>query len=548
MIHIKRWTNDVAMVFAAEELQRLLSKADYESKIVEKDTHINSNESVIHLMCSSDYNEHVSPDQPVSIALDGHALIKSGNVTWLIGNEPRAVLYGVYEYAKKIHGYRWVDLKEEFVIDTKASLNSWTHEPMFARRGNVLETINEPSYIVSLIDWGTKNGLNEFFFTFFLWEEVKDSITDELIKRDLHVTLGGHSLSYLLGKVSTNHSDDNKRLKFFAEDTVLQEKVIDRIVAICMENRVVTRISLWPEDVGIDERQATDFLSTYIAFTEKLKAEINKYRPEVKVEHIAYNAGLSWNMLERNTPVSDQVDTLYAYWGRDYTQSIDAPHHERSFKALRDWRQSTGAVGTSLTVFEYYSDLFMLTELFPPLWQRIKEDLIDYKQLHVDGINNLIVPPLTKNILNAFNGEYPWKWIHHLNNYMFARLTWGDDYSSILKDYFYDVENGEYYQTVIHDFEKITAGHTQWNVPLFPARIVDPEKKKASDVDAKSMIDWLQALIVYIDTLGLPASMDTSFEKEDIHQREKRLNIYFHYLKKTAELTLKEWKSQQITK
>ena len=490
----------------------------------------------------------MSADHPVSIGKDGHTFMQSGNVSWIIANEPRAILYGVYQYCQKKLGYRWVDLKEEtFTKPTNTMRNSWTHEPPFARRGNVLETIYDPPYISSLIDWGTKNGLNEFFFTFFLWEDVKDHIKEELVKRDLHVTLGGHCLNYLLKKVQQQSEvaaqEANKRLKFFAENIGLQEKVIDQIIDICLEDQVVSRISLWPEDVGIDERQASDFLPTYIAFTERLKKKMNRYRPDVEIEHIAYNAGLSWSMLERNTPASAKVDTLYAYWGRDYARSIDTPYHERSFKALLDWRRETDAVGTDLTVLEYYSDHFMLTELFPPLWTRINEDLSDYKQLAVNGVLNLIVPPLSKKILNTFEEAYPWKQIQHLNNYMFARLAWGDDFSEAIKDFFSDFDDDEDYCTIVGDLEKIVSKHTKWNVPLFPARVVDVDNVP-TDFEANAAIKWLQSIIDYFNKLALKATKKT-VSQGNTHQRTEYLRIYFHYLKQTAECLLEEWKSRQ---
>ena len=83
---------------------------------------------------------------------------------------------------------------------------------------------------------------------------------------------------------------------------------------------------MWPEDIGIDEKNAADFYRTYIRFTEKLKEALDKEGLHVEVEYIVYNAGLSWNMLEREnqTEASDQVDALYAYWGRDYSSSIDS--------------------------------------------------------------------------------------------------------------------------------------------------------------------------------------------------------------------------------
>lgn len=198
-------------------------------------------------------------------------------------------------------------------------------------------------------------------------------MTPALQKRGVHVTLGGHSLSYLLKEIQkdadVNMLGQDEKLKFFAENTHLQDKVIDKIVAICLENKVVTRISLWPEDIGIDEKNARGFLPTYIRFTEKLKVALNGARLKVEVEYIVYNAGLSWNMLEREhqKEASDRVDALYAYWGRDYSSGIDAdePRQVRAYRALRDWNEETRKQARSLTVLEYYSDHFMLSELFP---------------------------------------------------------------------------------------------------------------------------------------------------------------------------------------
>ena len=191
-------------------------------------------------------------------------------------------------------------------------------------------------------------------------------------------------------------SRQDEKLKFFAENTYLQDKVIQKIVAICLENEVITRISLWPEDIGIDEKNASGFLPTYIRFTEKLKEALNEEGLQVEVEYIVYNAGLSWNMLEREnqTEASDQVDALYAYWGRDYSSAIDSnePRQFRAYQTLQDWNEQTKKRGRSLTVLEYYSDHFMLSELFPPLLTRIQQDLQDYKQLNVNGVLNLIVP------------------------------------------------------------------------------------------------------------------------------------------------------------
>ena len=111
-------------------------------------------------------------------------------ITWIIGNEPRSILYGVYYYCRERFGYRWIELEEETIHPIQNNRENYIHEPLFARRGNILETIDDPAYINSLIDWGVKNGQNEYFFTFFLWDSIKAYVAQELQKRDVHVTLG----------------------------------------------------------------------------------------------------------------------------------------------------------------------------------------------------------------------------------------------------------------------------------------------------------------------------------------------------------------------
>ena len=32
--------------------------------------------------------------------------------------------------------------------------------------------------------------------------------------------------------------------------------------------------------------------------------------------------------------------------------------------------------------------------------------------------------------------DYPWKWIHHLNNYVYSRIAWGEKYEVIVEEYF----------------------------------------------------------------------------------------------------------------
>lgn len=542
--------------FAAEELQRLMQQVGDDAFIHYQKEWDNSHEPMerIHLLTTDEYDK-LNSLHSLSIQDDGFAIVRDSDGTWIIGNEPRSVLYGVYTYAKQQFGYRFIMLNAEDrgVPEQSSYENPYIHTPMFTRRGNVIETIKDPDYINALIDWGVKNGQNEYFFTFFLWDELKPFLTSALKKRGVHVTLGGHSLSYLLRDLmlteSAIPSHDEKNLTFFSPQSPLQKKVIERIVTICQENEVVTRISLWPEDIGVDRKTSEDFLSNYIRFTEKLREALADNQLSVEVEYIVYNAGLAWIMLEREqTAVSGQVDALYAYWGRDYSTGIEVneENQRRATQALKDWHTSIAKKGRTLTVFEYYSDHFMLSELFSPLMNRIKHDLKDYKELGITGILNLIVPIHKKPHDPAEKSSYPWKWVHHMNNYVYARMSWGDSYETIIDEYFimFGHEN-EKFKEILFTLETRIAKLTKWNVPLFPARVVDPEKVKevnhAGQIakELRQIHEYVSNLDLYLETRNpLHHQAQASFTANEM------MLMYIYYVKVFSELYLTEWNSK----
>ncbi|MHC8517224.1 alpha-glucuronidase family glycosyl hydrolase [Sporosarcina sp. ITBMC105] len=558
MDEIIYWNQHETTLFAVEELRRLMRNAGYECTITDSgrsSSHIENSNRKIHLITTNEYHATCKDKKIITINDDGFALFKSSNDVWIIGNEARSILYGVYMYCRIRFGYEWTRLDEERIVDKDIPTHEqlYIHEPMFARRGNIIETINDPNYINALIDWGVKNGQNEYFFTFFLWNDIKSYVSSTLRKRNVHVTLGGHSLSFLLNEIQEKTSDSelkqNDKLKFFAENTKLQDKVIQKIVDICMENEVITRVSLWPEDIGIDEKNGSEFLPTYIRFTEKLKEALQKNKSQVGVEYIVYNAGLSWNMLERKEQMesSYHVDVLYAFWGRDYSTSIDSnePKQKRAYETLQDWNKEAIKKGRSLTVLEYYSDHFMLSELFPPLLTRIQQDLHDYKKLNIQGVLNLIVPTHQKRKHPEIEENYPWKWIHHLNNYLYARIAWGEEYKVVVKEYFNVLnEDKEAFQQMFIELEKLISQHTKWNAPLFPARLVDPEK-------VQDRINYPQIPLYLREVYKRLAEWDLT-ETESLLAIQTKDNltsfttkemmlIYFYYLKEVAGIHAEAW-------
>src|SRR5690606_36340658 len=139
----------------------------------------------------------------------------------------------------------------------------------------------------------------------------------------------------------------------------------------------------------------------------------------------------SWDMLELpgGMATSEELNTLYAYWGRDYSEpwSPDSrPEDARAFAALESWTRETNRQNRQICVFEYYSDHFMLSPLFPSLPERIHDDLTRFKSLGIDAVTNLVVP------YPQAGADYSWKWAQGYNSYLFARMSWGDSYDDAL--------------------------------------------------------------------------------------------------------------------
>ncbi|GGF96039.1 alpha-glucuronidase family glycosyl hydrolase [Paenibacillus abyssi] len=440
---------------------------------------------------------------------DDYMMVESGGKGRIIlaGKTERSTLYAVYEYGRRYLGcsYVYPDLfGMRYDRETGRDLfddrdQQAYYSPLFQRRGFVFETIYDVDYMVGMIDWLAKNRISEIFVTFMLWDRLRNAISPEINKRGMKLTLGGHSMKFFTRK---EHPDGLEELtesdpygvkrQFDYDDLTWQTEVCERIMSYCEGIAGLERISLWPEDVAVKRtgrnshrpEDASRFLSGYIRFTECLKEALERQGLNIEVEHIAYNAGLSWNMLERGEIAgSGAVDTLFAYWGRSYGRSLmnnSSAFERRALDSLMDWRAETKTRKRHFTVFEYYSDHFMLTWLFPALLGRMAHDMREYNELGVDGLLNLVVPFVPKpNLPGAGPGDgYDWRWAHGCNSFGFARLAWGDRPEEVLQHYlsvFTPSERPEV-KRLLADIEQRVSEVTEWNIPLFPARAVDPEK------------------------------------------------------------------------
>ncbi|MEH7236016.1 hypothetical protein [Bacillus sp. JJ1562] len=462
-------------------------------------------------------------------SVDTFQFIQKESEIYIIGSNARSVLYGVYHACKILFGYRWVHFlaKEKIKIKDSVILPA-IHSGKLDRRGLVIENHDDTSFLIQIIDWAAKHYINELFFTFMLWDKVKHVIEKEIEKRGLNITIGGHSMHYLLKEISNS---DKKQIDY--SDDSWKSSIIARIKNYLEKTPSIKRLSLWPADIGINDDD--HFLSRYIEFTEQIKKQI----PSIEVEHISYNAGLSWDMLELPDDIdsSNSVNTLFAYWGRNYQHSFS--NEERAYKALQKWCQATKANQKEITIFEYYSDHFMLGDLFPPLFQRIHKDIEMYTKLGIRQMVNLIVPFLPKEDALELDYRFPWESIQLMNSYYFARLTWGDAFEDIEEDFYsiFDDHQMEAKQA-LKKMEAVLSEVSKWNVHLFPSRVIDPEKIIEFD-DLHLIISDLEYWKNELERLKVDSILE-------IDSPYSMITFYIGYVCEKLKYYLREWNDKVV--
>ncbi len=388
------------------------------------------------------------------------------------------------------------------------------YSPLLKRRGNVLEVINDTGYLKELIAWLSHNGGNEIFFTFFLWDEVKDAIYEELKLRDIKVTLGGHSLKYLMNKESIDPQSFS-----FTNNTQLIEKICESV----RDYPLIERVSLWPEDVGIVEGNGDAFFGDYIKFTNELQRSL----PEIEVEHIVYNAGLSWDMLlpPKLDNFKAETNALYAYWGRDYSQMIEDenPNQKKANDALKWWIKHQKEGNKDLTIFEYYSDFFMLSEFYGPMSKVIANDIKWYIEQGVDSVVNLQVPLINGRYFEYIKDTYDYKHLHNYNNFVYLRSLWGETLESIDALWFAQYgDDKDKVRKLVKNLEERLPKFTKYNVSIFPKRYVDAHLDEMDDI--------LVEIIQLIDR-AIPLKRCEAIWHYDFLQLREICELY---LKKTA--------------
>lgn len=493
-----------ALDFAAQELQRYLYLA-YGVMLPIVEGMQDDNTNAVVLACSGNNSAYGSSAGIFanSRESDEFSISCCGNKLEICGPNHRAVLFGVYRFLEEYTGIRWANPEAEYIpyqAPRVLNISDRTYKPDFAKRGLVLENSESLEYILKIIDWMAKNYYNSMFFTFHLWESHKEILRNEIKKRGLLLTLGGHNINLFIpgDRYYENNPDwfalyNGSRIDaqpcFSSEAGT--DMIIGNILKYCDSEEVIDEICIWPNDnrftCRCDSCVKTGFISTYIKFLERLKAKVKSKGLSLNVQHIAYNAQIEWEMLEE-IPEEDGLDTLIACWGRDYRHDMANPGNPfdiRFKKAVEGWADAcNNKFGTRLSIFEYYGDYWMMTGLFPPLLNTIIRDVDFFRKLGVYEVKALIVPHyLPDKIIHEeflhkelpgdaasyeYNSESAVLWF---NLYALARKTWdlNDTYGDIMESYCavcFGTQK-DFARTLLESLEQNIAGLSAYNKKFF---------------------------------------------------------------------------------
>jgi len=342
-------------------------------------------------------------------ARDGFGIRRAADGVEIYGNNSRSLLFAVYAFLKRYAGCRWFAPGEEIaprLRDLRVDLpRPWTEQPTIPRRYIFPEgKLFSLSLMRRFIAWAPRNAIGDITISFNAWAQWRDVLAPEIEKRGLAVSLSGHCLKMLLPRESfKRHPEWFARIgtsrggsgQYCFSNPSLRRALSRKLIDFLSGQRLVSRLSIWAEDTSLLCQCAackkSGFLRSFAECIDEVAGAVHRRRPDVAVDFLAYNAGLAWNMLEPDARMKlSNCSTEIAYWGRDYRYGLKnsrLPADRRAQRCLLKWRNMTGG---SLSLLEYYTDIWMLTHLIAPLPRRIAQDCKDYAAMGLDAVGPLI--------------------------------------------------------------------------------------------------------------------------------------------------------------
>jgi len=354
---------------------------------------------------------------------DGYTLSVSPDKIIIAGDNPRGVLYGVYDLLERM-GCRWyvpkLDPKDPEVVPNSPNLSvpvgNWSEASPFEDRiywlsGLAFEVRQKQA--LAQIDWAAKNRFN-----ILSWQCVPEKIDSDLAemqskgifaameKRGLVLHGPGHSFPYFLSteKYFKDHPEwfgmrDGKRqphggvwpaTNFCMSNQAAVDQFMANVEEFVKKYPQIKRLDLLPIDGGLPCQCAECSKNTptdlAISLYNKVTERVAKVAPDVVVDCVP-----GYSVLEK-PPVKvrpdDRLSACYAHWGRDHRTSYGDAEYERKDELLQ-WM----SVFKRFWICSYYAANSHQPWTGPPYLHALQGDTEFMLKHHVTGAFVLEFPP-----------------------------------------------------------------------------------------------------------------------------------------------------------
>jgi len=354
---------------------------------------------------------------------DGYALSVSSLRIIIAGDNPRGVLYGVYDLLERM-GCRWyvpaLDPKDPEVVPNNPNLSipagKWPEASPFEDRvywmsGLAFEIRQKQA--LAQIDWAAKNRFN-----ILSWQCVPEKIEHDLAemdskgifaameKRGLVLHGPGHSFPYFLptDRYFKDHPEwfgfrDGKRqphggvwpaTNFCMSNRAAVEQFVSNVDEFVRKHPQIKRLDLLPIDGGLpcECEECSNSTPTDLALTvyNKVAELLAKLAPDVVVDCVP-----GYSVVEKppeKVRPDDRLSACYAHWGRNHRTAYGDPDYPRKENLLA-WM----SLFKRFWICSYYAANSHQPFTGPPYLHAIAGDTEFMVKHHVTGALVLEFPP-----------------------------------------------------------------------------------------------------------------------------------------------------------
>jgi len=295
---------------------------------------------------------------------DGYAISVSADSVIIAGDDPRGVLYGVYDLLERL-GCRWyyptLDPKDPEVVPKNPNLSlstgKWSESARIQDRfywTSGLAFWVKPERAIPQLDWAAKNRYNGLSWQ-CITENVatdletmrKTGILAEMEKRGLMLHGPGHSFPFFLSteKCFKEHPEWFGMLKgerkphggiwpapnFCMSNPQAREEFIRNVVSFAKKHPEIARLDLLPVDGAVPcecpecaKSTPTDLL---VGVYNEIADLLAKVSPGMIVDGVP-GYGLLANPPDKVFP-NGKWQAVYAHWGRNHATSYDDPDYDK---------------------------------------------------------------------------------------------------------------------------------------------------------------------------------------------------------------------------